>query len=331
MRGTVLFKDTIKDYLEHCDKKVYGCDSADKAERRKDFFRELLSEATDVYDIKFVDGQEDEITATAELLIKAETRNKMELAEFYSDYVDFVNDKSVYKDAIIRLKRVKNVYSTIERQLDIIKNCRTSLDMTQERLAKKYHVSRQVIANDLNTIQDGGLVIFNQVFDLDARKSVYDVKSTVVPIVLAQNITEVVTMLNGLGIMAENEMYKAYAEKTAFAIWGQLSDSVQKHIQENLIDKLSLDRRWYNHVAENAEYGSRKFNCERDYTEVSNRVMMMYKCSANCIIRMKEPDGRRFENARIEGILFDTDEVKLNVDDKHIVVKRSDIEFIAQM
>ena len=77
--------------------------------------------------------------------------------------------------------------------------------------------------------------------------------STMHPLFLTQNLTQIVCMLEGLRMMKDNWTMASYAETTAVNIWCQLSDYARDRITGTLVDLMGLAASWYKEISQRAE------------------------------------------------------------------------------
>ena len=227
-----------------------------------------------------------EIAENIVVLSKAECPDlkatKLERTEFFNDFVDFVSDSYAFSKKRVPLTHIQPAFGDLERKLDLVKNFRKSVKEKQETLAKRYYVSERTIRADLQEIKDGCLNAFGQSIDIDYDIDTKELFSTPVPIFLVQNITQIVAMLNGLGVLAKDERYRSYAEASATVIWKQLTLDVKERIINDLIELLHLDREWYELLEENAQEIKMQYYTERMISSSRNNVLMFLKNDMLC-------------------------------------------------
>jgi hypothetical protein len=98
--------------------------------------------------------------------------------------------------------------------------------------------------------------------DFDRKKGKLSFPSTVHPLFLTFNLTQVITTLEGLKLMSEKEAYKNYAINGAKTIWVQLSDYAKQRIF-TVSEGLGIDTSWYKSLE----------------TDISNLFHTEYMCS----------------------------------------------------
>ena len=77
--------------------------------------------------------------------------------------------------------------------------------------------------------------------DVQLRNRKVTAVSTMHPLFLAQNLTQIICMLEGLRRMENNWVMSSYARNTAVSIWCQLSQYARERIRGTLVDLMGLD------------------------------------------------------------------------------------------
>ena len=186
--------------------------------------------------------------------------------------------------------------TTLERQLSIAKDMH---DFNQARtfnrveLAEKYLVSIRTIENDLAALRDG-ISVMDQKLALEnfrlKNKQVTAV-STMHPLFLTQNLTQIVCMLEGLRMMKNNWAMASYAETTAVSIWCQLSDYARDRITGALVDLMGLDGSWYEEISFRAEsVPDKMFYDEKEASDRLGLFMYALKGALPCSVCYIDPD-----------------------------------------
>ena len=111
--------------------------------------------------------------------------------------------------------------------------------------------------------------------------------STAHPLFLTENLTQVIVMLKGLHIMAENPIYTRYAEATAADIWQQLSGYAKRRICFVLSELLPDDLHWYEKLS--GSDGS--FVTERDCSVKGNVLVDCLKNGKAFCVEYRDDDG----------------------------------------
>lgn len=312
----IFIKDLTEQYI---DDKISYMNSA----KRKTFtaFFESLIDVVDEHNIEWIKNQSDAdaFGRLAYDLINSAKKSKPEKAEMYNDFVRYINRVGLYAYGIA-IEEIPVPLNTLERRLDIIKNYGNEKTKKQRNkvLAEKYGVTEKVISADINAILSGELNVYGQEFDLDALSAPEDeIKSTVVPVVLALNVQEVISMLEGLYIQKDT-VFEESAVKTAVSIWSQLSDDVKNKIMNPKID-MNLHGDWYEYLNQKADNNNRKFVPERNYHKIESRLLTIFKNGDRCDIEYEQDqivewikDARLINIIKDKAILENGDELLMN-------------------
>lgn len=213
----------------YLSKKTISMDSKSKKSIIK-FFEKIKEEADKAGLIEVKNNNDSlELTGIVDDIISKARKSKTEKAKMYNDFVSEFSESPRYLGYLAPLQKIEIPLTTLERRLDIIKNYGNKRKQTNKSLAEKYDVDPKIISADLSEIQAGELNVYGQEFLLDALVDTGkdDIKSTVVPIVLASNIIEVIALLEGLNKAKSNRFFCENAEHIATGVWMQLSDEVK--------------------------------------------------------------------------------------------------------
>lgn len=113
--------------------------------------------------------------------------------------------------------------------------------------------------------------------------------STVHPLFLTCNLTEVIITLEGLKVMAENPALKGYALKTAGDIWEQLSDIARDRILYVVSELMISDKDWYLSLG---KHGDHSFWPEKYVSRFGHNCMLdCLKNDKPCYIEYLDEDG----------------------------------------
>ena len=97
-------------------------------------------------------------------------------------------------------------------------------------------LSERSIRQDYSLLKgngDSAVQILGKTFsipDIESKKGQISMPSTVHPLFLTGNLTQIIVALKGLKSMSENPVYKDYAMTMATAIWDQLSEYAKDRI-----------------------------------------------------------------------------------------------------
>lgn len=130
--------------------------------------------------------------------------------------------------------------------------------------------------------------------DIQLRNRKVTAVSTMHPLFLAQNLTQVIGMLEGLRRMEDDWAMRSYARNTAVSIWCQLSDYAQGRISGTLVDLMGLDADWYERISCETEMRSGKvFYNEKESSDRFGLLMYAMKGGLPCCIRYIHDDEAR--------------------------------------
>lgn len=283
-----MVKNSLVEMIDvYLSKKTASMNTKDKKSVIK-FFEKIKEEADKegLLQIKY-DNDADALTRIVEDIISAAKKSKTEKAIMYNKFVQELTKSPKYLGYSAPLMPVDVPLTTLERRLDIIKNYGNKKKQTNKVIAEKYNVESKIISNDIREIQAGELNVFGQEFHIDALVSTEkdEIKSTVVPLVLAANVEEVIALLEGLyKHELENTVFRKYAEHIAGSLWSQLSDEVKDKIQNSKMD-MKLDTKWYRTLENKAREHDRSFRPEREYYDIESKALMFGKEGATCDIQ----------------------------------------------
>lgn len=179
--------------------------------------------------------------------VSASVRGKDTVIGVYKDLVAFLSEKGI--DIEIEFPPV-SVDSSLDRLLFIARHFQKE-DATIEELPNILWVSERTIESDIARLKGEAediLAVCGRKFYIPETKREdgrLNFASTLHPLFLTENLTQVIIMLEGLKHMAENPDYKRYAETTAANIWEQLSDYAKDRIHKVIGPILPGDVSWY--------------------------------------------------------------------------------------
>lgn len=229
--------------------------------------------------------------------VKAYSNSKATAIEAYKKLLNYILLK--YKVELeVDFPRV--FASDFDRQMFIVKELhvpKRGVDYLEDKL----WVSTRTIEKDLAKLKSKGEIsILDQEVYIDGierENGSIGFESTVHPLFLAPNLTQVVVLLNGLQLMSKDESYRNYAEHLAATIWNELSEYGRKRIF-TVSDTLSLDMTWYERI--NQIKDTQSFRTERECSkeEGSNNIVYFAKSGDYCNIAYMDERGE-------EQFLFD--------------------------
>lgn len=192
------------------------------------------------------------------------------------------------------------------RLLQVLQGCSGST--RQSDLADMFGVSRSTIEEDLNALQSFGSEPF-QIFGLPlkveySRKSgICSSSSTIHPIFLTLNLSQVITVLEGLYEMRNRFGYRRFSESVACLIWAQLTDYAKQRIYD-CSDRLQLNKSWYQHLNDESHKDQLKgFLSEKNsiFGDQGSLMLEFAKIQKKCNVLYKDTDGKEkwCKNCRI--------------------------------
>ncbi len=224
---------------------------------------------------------------------------KETIRRIYQDFIKYIKEQY---DLELELDNPEyNGMTPLERRLTIIKILQDPRNhSTQETLADKFGVRRRIISDDLKILQgDMGtkpLTIFGQELKVEYSKErgVYSSSSSVHPIFLTLNLSQIITILEGLREMESYIEYASFAKSSAQALWTQLSDYAIDHILHDNVASLNLDRNWYHSLENSRQNGNQPiFVSERDSISNNRAEALVYnaKIHKKCSVTIRDTNG----------------------------------------
>lgn len=152
---------------------------------------------------------------------------------------------------------------------------------------------------------------------LKRTKGALDFPSTVHPLFLTSNLSQVLVTLKGLKKMSRESIYERYATRMAKNIWSQLSDYAKKRIYFVCDELIPENKEWY----ESLETDEKKhFYSEYDIDNSlgANNVLTALKNGKPCFIEYITGEG---ESKLLKGCLirgYEKETIKVEFEDKII-------------
>lgn len=232
----------------------------------------------------------------------------------YIKFFEFLNEKGI--SAKVEFPPSNN----LERYLYIAKFLHNS-EQKIDDLPDKLWVSKRTIEDyikKLRGLDNEPIQFFNKDFSIpetERSKGRLSSASTVHPLLLTLNLTQVLVILKGLKAMSENRLYENYAKTAAAEIWEQLSDYAKKRINFVLSELLPDDLAWYESLekSENNHFVS-EYECSINHDVIGDCL----KNNKRFCIELR--NGEKYSNCHncsffmgsdnIEYITFTSDEGK---------------------
>lgn len=239
---------------------------------------------------------EKNISYTIRESIKSYSHSKETAVTLYRRFIDFLRE-DYNLNIMVEFPPIA-VWISLERQMYIAKLLQDSNFNTSE-LANILLVSERTIEDDLAKLRgrDGDpLQVMGQqlIIDFDRDRNGIRFPSTVHPLFLTLNLTQVIAVLQGLEYQSRIPGYEKYAYFTAENIWNQLSDYAKNHIF-SLTGTLKLNTEWLNRIDYAREVNDirRLFSSERQCSvnEGCGNILMCLKNNKPCYLEYYEENG----------------------------------------
>jgi len=253
--------------------------------------------------------------------IKKYTKSKATAVDIYKEFITFINEKYNIEISISFPKWIPK--TTLERQLYIAKMLQDP-EAPIVQLEDILYVSGKTLQNDLKILKGDGddpLEVMGQklTVDFDRKKGKLSFPSTIHPLFLTFNLTQVITTLEGLKIMSEKVAYKNYALNGAKTIWIQLSDYA-KHRIYTVSKGLGIDTSWYKSLEMDiSNLFHTEYMCSTIYGCQS--LLLCFKNSRPCFIEYIDDNGKTiiYKNCLI--INCPDDRVTVKIGEKQLILE----------
>ena len=237
--------------------------------------------------------------------------NKDTAIALYRDLIVFLTGKGVFVPPIA-FPPIP-ISNTFGRLMFIAKYLQDENNRISD-LSGKLWVSERTIEEDMKRLRDDvdPIQVCGKKFFIsgtERRDGGIRFQSTAHPIFLAENLTQVLVMLKGLRVMAENPLYEPYALQTGREIWNQLSSYAKNRIRFVLQDLMPEDSSWYEKLAEANDdyYFHTETACSQIYNSGTGVVLDCIKNGKPFCVEYEE-DGKIsvYSNCRMERNSYST-------------------------
>ncbi|EEG79113.1 hypothetical protein [Dethiobacter alkaliphilus] len=218
------------------------------------------------------------IAASFEKIKKVD--HKVLAKEVYQEFVDYLAGKYGFNidisdttSTIIGSPEERWVY--LLRETERSEHGQGSMKITE--IADKLGCSKRSLELDIKRITLTGFKLLGQNIKLvDEENSVLNMQSTPHPIVLMQNISQILVLLEGLRAMEKVQAYSTFAHYTAINIWNQLTEYAQNKILDAL-ELMGQDANidWYLNLSSDSNMVNR-FLSETKMSETDPMSQLMY-------------------------------------------------------
>lgn len=317
MSNSLYLKDAVPEFLKYAGTKAYDLNYFSQM---KVYMEYLSAEAGECRLNSKKDCEDIRIAAIS--ILKGTKKEypklkatKVDRGKFFNSFADYLMS---HRRSRSGLEKIPFVMNDLERKLDLVKHYKeyyVTDKLPAQEIAARYYVDEKTIRNDKREIKEGSLNAFGQKIDIEYdydKKSFY---STPVPVFTVQNITQIVTVLSGLGEMYKKREYRKYALTTAITIWQQLTATVQERILKDLVSMLKLDETWYQLISKETNESSRGFYPEY-YMDDECSLLRYFKNSETVDLCYAEGDEvKEMKNVKIKdyikGAVIVTGNVKI--------------------
>lgn len=164
--------------------------------------------------------------------VKAYKRDKGTAISIFRIFLEFLKKEYTFEPDV-QFPKI-DTSNTFERQMYLAKELQMG-EKTIEGLANELWISSRTIDDDLARLRGNKdpLQVCGKKFivnETSARNQRMNFASTVHPLFLTFNITQVIATLRGLKYMCDDPGMKQYALLSASAIWQQLSEYAKQRI-----------------------------------------------------------------------------------------------------
>ena len=300
----VSVQKAVSEYLSLTDKKGLLYDRTFRDARREKDLKKKAHAVLDAF-LETCDYREEPVRApqmdqmlrtSLQDIICAMKRKSGEEYLVCNDFFAWLEDRCK-----VRVKPFDRQLTPLERQLSIARDLHDfnrAGEFDRNEAARKYLVSERTIDADLAALHDGICVMDQKLAlqDFQLRNKKVTAVSTMHPLFLTQNLTQIVCMLEGLRRMEDSWTLHSYARRSAVSIWCQLSSYARDRILETLTDLMDLDRAWYEGIDEEADsQKGRMFYTETEASDSFGRLMYALKGDLPCSVVYIGEDERAEE------------------------------------
>lgn len=198
----------------------------------------------------------------------------------YQEFADFLADNYGFSIDLSDMAKAM-IGSPEERWMYLLRETERSQQgegkMKIAQIAEKLGCSRRSLELDVKRITLAGFKLLGQNIQLvDEENSVLNMQSTPHPLVLMQNISQILVLFEGLRAMEKIQAYRTFAHYTAINIWNQLTE----YAQNKVLDALELmgqdaEIGWYLNLRDESNKVNRFFS-ETKMSESDPMSQLMY-------------------------------------------------------
>lgn len=241
--------------------------------------------------------------------VRSNMRSKGTAIWIFKAFIKFIEDKTgVQID--VKYPPIDSS-STFERRMYLVKrlhpNNQSFIESEEsvKDLAELLWVDEKTIRNDLRILRGESeneeelYYICGKKFfvpGIGRKKNDQQLHSTVHPLFLTSNLTQVFVTLKGLKILSQNALFAEYANQMAKDIWGQLSDYAKSKILYLCETNLPDEKNWYESLESDDDYffhsevdcDNNGPNCALSALKNGRLCTIVYKNKTGKTVRLKD-------------------------------------------
>ena len=203
----------------------------------------------------------DKIDDAVQTLCKSYTRKKTVIVENFKKVFYYIQRDYGY---CYKIETPDIDYSDpIQRKLYMLKYFHPDTNHTFEQYTKcMWMFSEETLLDDLRSINNGELSFLGKdiTLTLCRNRGIVTTSSTCHPIIMVENLTQILTQLEGLRRMSHGAM-KYYALNSAKTIWSQVSDYARNRILFVVKELLDIDTDFYSSLQTDNELFYDEVHC----------------------------------------------------------------------
>src|SRR5690625_1177671 len=164
--------------------------------------------------------------------IHSYTRSKKRLVDSLRKFFTYLNERYSLHINVDLYLPIGRYMTTYERHIELLKFLHEE-PKTREQIAEHFGISATTLQKDINLLQSGkfDFLDYKMKIDLERENNTYD--STIHPVFLPLNLSEVYALTIGLKMLGENHIFSDIYDYIAQTIYSQLSPYGKKIIEES--------------------------------------------------------------------------------------------------
>lgn len=215
-----------------------------------------------------------------------------EMANYLNENYCFNIDLTRVNETIIGTPEERCMYLLRQTEREYYRGERKNLTEISEELG----CSRRALEKDIKKMTEQGFKLLGMNIKLvDEDKNILKMESTPHMVILMQNISQLLVLLEGLRAMEKVRAFNGYARNTACSIWNQLTEYTREKILdalEKLIEE-GQDITWYFELdKESKEYSRFQTEVESCGGDPCSHLMHIGKNERLCNITYTDNEGK---------------------------------------